>query len=120
MATSTLTGLRAGVLHGDEVQALFQHAKANGYALPAVNVTGTDTVNAVLEAARDLNSPVIIQFSNGGAQFFAGLLVPTTIAQVRPRGAKNERCAAFSGVVRLRRHSTGSGSMPRYSTNSKY
>jgi fructose-bisphosphate aldolase class II len=72
MATSTLTGLRAGVLHGDEVQQLFQHAKANGYALPAVNVTGTDTVNAVLEAARDLNSPVIIQFSNGGAQFFAG------------------------------------------------
>ncbi|QKG51909.1 class II fructose-bisphosphate aldolase [Hymenobacter sp. BRD67] len=72
MATSTLTGLRAGVLHGDEVQALFQHAKANGYALPAVNVTGTDTVNAVLETARDLNSPVIIQFSNGGAQFFAG------------------------------------------------
>ena len=72
MADQTLTGLRAGVLHGDEVQAVFKHAKANGYALPAVNVTGTDTVNAVLETARDLNSPVIIQFSNGGAQFFAG------------------------------------------------
>jgi len=72
MALPTLTGLRAGVLHGDEVQALFAHAKAHGYALPAVNVTGTDTVNAVLETARDLNSPVIIQFSNGGAQFFAG------------------------------------------------
>ena len=46
MADQTLTGLRAGVLHGDEVQALFRNAKANAYALPAVNVTGTNTVNA--------------------------------------------------------------------------
>ena len=72
MADQTLTGLRAGVLHGDEIQALFQHAKAQAFALPAVNVTGTNTVNAVLETAKALNSPVIIQFSNGGAQFFAG------------------------------------------------
>ncbi|WP_210520169.1 class II fructose-bisphosphate aldolase [Hymenobacter terricola] len=72
MADQTLTGLRAGVLHGDEIQALFQYAKANAFALPAVNVTGTNTVNAVLETAKAVNSPVIIQFSNGGAQFFAG------------------------------------------------
>ncbi len=72
MADQTLTGLRAGVLHGDEVQTLFHHAKANAFALPAVNVTGTNTVNAVLETAKAVNSPVIIQFSNGGAQFFAG------------------------------------------------
>ena len=67
-----LVSLRAGVLHGDEVQSLFQYAKDNAFALPAVNVTGTNTVNGVLEAASELNSPVIIQFSNGGAQFFAG------------------------------------------------
>ena len=76
MAEQTLTNLRAGVLHGDEVQDLFQHAKANAFALPAVNVTGSNTVNAVLETAHEVNSPVIIQFSNGGAQFFAGKSLP--------------------------------------------
>lgn len=63
---------RAGVLYGDEVTEVFNHAQANNFALPAVNVTSSSTVNAVLETARDVNSPVIIQFSNGGAQFFAG------------------------------------------------
>src|SRR5690349_8586791 len=72
MSSTAVSTLRAGVLFGDEVQQLFDYAKEQGFALPAVNVTGTDTVNAVLEAARELNSPVIIQFSNGGAQFFAG------------------------------------------------
>ncbi len=61
-----------GVVTGGKVQELFAYAKANQFALPGVNVTGTDTVNAVLETARDVNSPVIIQFSNGGAVFFAG------------------------------------------------
>ena len=74
--TEQLTTLRAGVLHGDEIQALFRHAKANAYAMPAVNATGTNTVNAVLEAAKAVNSPVMIQFSNGGAQFFAGKSIP--------------------------------------------
>lgn len=74
--TEQLTTLRAGVLYGDEIQALFRHAKANAYAMPAVNVTGTNTVNAVLEAAKAVNSPVMIQFSNGGAQFFAGKSIP--------------------------------------------
>ena len=64
MADQTITGLRAGVLHGDEIQSLFKNAKANAFALPAVNVTGTNTVNAVLETAKAVNSPVIIQFSN--------------------------------------------------------
>ena len=63
---------RAGVLYGDEVTELFNYAQANNFALPAVNVTSSSTVNAVLETAKALNSPVIIQFSNGGAQFFAG------------------------------------------------
>lgn len=72
MAEKTLLRIEAGVLPGDQVQQLFQHAKDNQYALPAVNVTGTNTVNGVLETAKAVNSPVIIQFSNGGAQFFAG------------------------------------------------
>lgn len=63
---------RAGVLTGEEVSELLHHANEHDYALPAVNVTGTNTVNAVLETARAMNSPVIIQFSNGGASFYAG------------------------------------------------
>ena len=54
------------------MQAIFQLAKEKQFALPAVNVTSTSTVNAVMEVAASLNAPVIIQFSNGGAQYFAG------------------------------------------------
>ncbi len=63
---------RSGVLFGDEVLELYDYANKNKFAIPAVNVVGTNSVNAVLETAKELNSPVIIQFSNGGAQFFAG------------------------------------------------
>lgn len=66
------TQFRPGVLYGQEVQDLLNYANENNFALPAVNVIGTDSVNAVLETARDLKSPVIVQFSNGGAAFFAG------------------------------------------------
>ena len=64
--------IKPGVATGDQVQEIFKYAKENNFALPAVNVIGSDTINAVLETARDLNAPVIIQFSNGGAQFNAG------------------------------------------------
>jgi fructose-bisphosphate aldolase class II len=64
--------LKAGVLTGNDVQEIFSIAKENGFALPAVNVVSTNSVNAVLEAARVINSPVIVQFSNGGAAFWAG------------------------------------------------
>ena len=64
--------ITSGVATGDQVQTIFQHAKKHGYALPAVNVTSSSTVNAVMETAAKLNSPVIIQFSNGGASFNAG------------------------------------------------
>ncbi|UJH68184.1 class II fructose-bisphosphate aldolase [Allomuricauda sp. SCSIO 65647] len=64
--------IKPGVATGDEVQAIFNYAKEKGFALPAVNVIGSNTVNAVMETAAALNSPVIIQFSNGGAQFNAG------------------------------------------------
>ena len=66
------TQIKPGVATGDDLQALFQLAKAKQFALPAVNVINTSTVNAVMETAEELNSPVIIQFSNGGAQFYAG------------------------------------------------
>lgn len=61
-----------GVLTGSQVQDLFQFAKQKSFALPAVNVVGSNSVNAVIETAAELNSPVIIQFSNGGSQFMAG------------------------------------------------
>jgi fructose-bisphosphate aldolase, class II len=63
---------RPGVLHGNEVTDLFNYANEHNFALPAVNVIGTNTVNAVIETAAAVNSPVIVQFSNGGAAFFAG------------------------------------------------
>lgn len=69
---SASTRFRPGVLHGDEVTELLNYANENNFALPAVNVVGTNSINGVLETARDLNSPVIIQFSNGGAGFYAG------------------------------------------------
>ncbi|MGY3054860.1 fructose-bisphosphate aldolase class II [Pedobacter sp. UYEF25] len=61
-----------GVVYGDALQELFEEAKKHQFALPAVNVTGTNTVNAVMETAKAVNSPVMIQLSNGGAQFYAG------------------------------------------------
>ena len=67
---------RAGVLFGDELEALYNDAKENLFALPAVNTIGTNTINATLETAAKVNSPVIIQFSNGGAQFIAGKGMP--------------------------------------------
>lgn len=62
----------AGVITGKQVQEVFKLAKEKAFALPAVNVIGSNSINAVLETAAELNSPVIIQFSNGGAQFNAG------------------------------------------------
>lgn len=77
-----------GVLTNDLVQEVFEDAKKNQYALPAVNVTNTSTVNSVLEAAAEVNSPVIIQFSAGGCQFFAG------------KGLNNEnQLAAIAGGI---------------------
>ena len=65
-----------GVLFGEELSALYQDAKDNNFALPAVNTIGTNSINATLETAAKVNSPVIIQFSNSGAQFIAGKGMP--------------------------------------------
>lgn len=78
----------AGVITGDDVQSLFDIAKKRNFALPAANVVGTNSVNAVLETAVEVNAPVILQFSNGGASFFAG------------KGLSNEnQQAAIAGAV---------------------
>src|ERR671912_571008 len=78
---------KAGVLHGAELEALYNDAKQNEFALPAVNCTGTNTINATLETAAKVNSPVIIQFSNGGAQFMAGKRKPNDKIQANISGA---------------------------------
>ena len=78
---------RAGVLFGEELEALYKDAKENQFALPAINCIGTNTINATLETAAKVNSPVIIQFSNGGAQFIAGKGMPNDKLQANISGA---------------------------------
>ena len=80
MSTKILDVVKPGVLFGDDVAKVFQIAKENKFALPAVNVVGTDSINACLEAAATVGSPIIIQFSNGGATFTAGKGCPTDAA----------------------------------------
>ena len=85
--------IKPGVATGDQVQEIFNYAKQKGFALPAVNVVGSSTINGVLETAAKLNAPVIIQFSNGGAQFNAG------------KGLSNEnQQAAILGAVAGAKH----------------
>jgi fructose-bisphosphate aldolase, class II len=78
---------KPGVLFGEELEALYKDAKENQFALPAVNTIGTNTINATLETAAKVNSPVIIQFSNGGAQFIAGKGMPNDNLQGNISGA---------------------------------
>ena len=82
MSAKVLDAVNPGVLFGDDVAKVFQIAKENKFALPAVNVVGSDSINGVLEAAASVNSPVIIQFSNGGAVFTAGKGCPAGNAAV--------------------------------------
>ena len=68
----TMSQFPSGVLTGQQISEVWAHAKTHRYALPAVNVIGSNSINAVLETAKSVNAPVIIQFSNGGAKFNAG------------------------------------------------
>ncbi|MDR2206441.1 MAG: class II fructose-bisphosphate aldolase [Flavobacteriaceae bacterium] len=79
----------AGVATGNLVTEIFQHAKENNYALPAVNVIGSSNVNATMETAAKLNAPVIIQFSNGGAAFNGG----------KGLGNDGQKGAIFGGIA---------------------
>lgn len=72
MSKGILDIVKPGVLFGDDVLRVYEHAKEVGFAIPAVNVVNTDSINGVLEAAAKANSPVIVQFSNGGASYYAG------------------------------------------------
>ena len=86
--------VKPGIVTGDDVTKLLNYAKENNFALPAVNVVNSGSVNAVLEAAKAVNSPVIVQFSNGGATFFAGKACP----------AKNKDViGAISGAYHVKR-----------------
>jgi fructose-bisphosphate aldolase class II len=85
--------ISSGVITGRQVQQIFKLAKEKSFAIPAVNVTGSNTINAVLETAAELNSPVIIQFSNGGSQFNAG------------KGLKNNfEISAIAGAIAGAKH----------------
>ncbi|CAA7269197.1 unnamed protein product [Cyclocybe aegerita] len=77
----------AGVLTGDNVRKVFDYAKEHQFAIPAINVTSTSTANAVLEAARDIKSPIIIQVSQGGSAYFAGKGLPNDKQQASIVGA---------------------------------
>ncbi len=81
--------IKPGVATGDDVQKIFDYAKEKGFALPAVNVTSSSTVNAVIETAAKINSPVIIQFSNGGAHYNAG----------KGLSNENEKAAIAGGIA---------------------
>ena len=88
-----LDAVKPGVLHGEDIQKLYAIAKAEGFALPAVNVVSTDSINGVLEAAAKVKSPVVIQFSNGGASYYAG------------KGLSNEgEKAAIAGAIAGAKH----------------
>ncbi len=88
MSQKILDLVNPGVLSGEDVFKVYTAAKEAGFALPAVNVVNTDSINGVLEAAKNVNSPVIIQFSNGGASFYAG------------KGLSNEdKQAAIAGAI---------------------
>src|SRR5690606_32210805 len=84
---------KPGVKYGEELKDLLAYAKENSFAMPAVNVINSNTVNAVLETAKKVNSPVMIQFSNGGAQFFAGKSLPNDKQQ-----------ASIAGTITLAMH----------------
>lgn len=85
--------IKSGIATGSQVQEIFKLAKSKNFALPAVNVVSSSTINAVLETAKELNSPVIIQFSNGGAHFNAG------------KGLSNEnQQAAIAGAIAGAKH----------------
>lgn len=100
---SVATKFKPGVLFGDDLQELLNYANEHNFALPAVNVIGTNSVNAVLETARDLKSPVIIQFSNGGSVFFGGKGLSNDNQQAAIAGAISgalhvHNIAAYYGV----------------------
>ena len=92
MSKGILDLVKPGVVFGEDVQKVYTHAKEVGFAIPAVNVVSTDSINGVIEAAAKVNSPVIIQFSNGGASYYAG-------KGLSNEGEKSAIVGAISGAI---------------------
>ena len=93
MSNKILDAVKPGVVTGKDLQKVLAIAKQNEFAIPAVNVVGSNSVNAIIESAKEVNSPVMIQFSNGGAVFYAG------------KGLSNEnQKAAIAGAVSGAKH----------------
>jgi fructose-bisphosphate aldolase class II len=126
MATKTITPLPAscaqgGVVTGQALLDLLGHAKTNGYAIPAVNVVTSCSINGCLEAAKTNGGPMIIQFSRGGGQFYAGkaanndndaACIAGTIAVSSSTGPCTEAASAIGRRRRMRRevvHAGGGG-----------
>ncbi len=86
---TTSSQFPAGVLTGDALTEVFALAKQRGFALPAANCTGSNTINAVMETAAKVNSPVIIQFSHGGGAFVGG----------KGNGLKGDAAAAAGSIA---------------------
>ncbi|KZK91324.1 Fructose-bisphosphate aldolase [Pseudovibrio sp. Ad46] len=84
--------LKPGVIFGEDYKTLIEACREGKFALPAVNVVGTDSINAVLEAAAANNTDIIVQLSNGGAQFYAG------------KGIKDSFQAKVLGAVAAAQH----------------
>ena len=96
MSQKVLDYMKPGVIYGDDLKKLFEICKSEGFALPAVNCVNTESVNGVLEAAAKVNSPVIIQFSNGGSTFFAG-------KGLKPAEGRADVIGAVSGAYHVHR-----------------
>ncbi|NQU84327.1 MAG: class II fructose-bisphosphate aldolase [Mariniphaga sp.] len=94
MSESLFANIKPGVVTGKDLQTIFQVAKENRFALPAVNVVGSNSINAVMEAAKKVNSPVIIQLSNGGAAFIAGKAIGL-------EGQKGQILGAIAGAKHI-------------------
>ena len=99
--------VKPGVVTGEDVQKIFAYAKANNFAIPAVNCVGSDSVNAVFETAARVKAPVIIQFSNGGASFYAG-------KSIKPAGARPDVLGAIAGAKHV--HTLARPRCARYSS----
>ena len=96
MSQKVLDNVKPGVVYGDDLDKLYEICKSEGFALPAVNCVNTESVNGVLEAAVKVNSPVIIQFSNGGATFFAG-------KGLKPAKGRSDVIGAVSAAFHIHR-----------------
>lgn len=94
--SKVLDFIKPGVIIGDDIQRIFAVAKANNFALPAVNCIGTDSINAALEAAAKVHAPIIVQFSYGGAAFMAGKGL-----KVEGQGQSASVLGAISGALHV-------------------